>query len=670
MQTVFVANRAEIAHRVIRTARALGYRTAVAASEADRDLPYTRAADRVVCWEGPSDVGGTYLDTERVLAAAKAAGADAVHPGYGFLSENADFAEAVVAAGLTWIGPPPEAIRAMGDKASARQVAVANGVPVVPGHEVQGQGEDGEAELLAAAQRIGFPVLIKAVAGGGGRGMRRVDAAVDFGEALQSAQREAVAAFGNGAVLLERYIERPRHIEVQILADVHGTVVSLGERECSIQRRHQKIIEEAPSPVVDDAMREAMGAAAVAVARAVGYVGAGTVEFIVDPQGSFFFLEMNTRLQVEHPVTECVTGLDLVALQLRIAEGEPLPFSGAVAIAGWSIEARVYAEDPMRDYLPATGTLHRLHVEEGEGIRVDAGYASGDAVSPFYDAMIAKVIASGPDRATASRRLRRAIEGAWAPGVVTNLPLLRQILACPEWAQGDLDTGFLPRVGLPRSPPLNLDRGVLAASALGRAEREARGAVGPAGWRIGGRAEQRDTYEAGDQAIEVAVVPTRAGFVAEIDGSSRRVDILGRSGDVLDLVVDGVRQRWRVARVPADPTHDTLDDGDLVYAHLGDGEAFVRLQPRFPPPAPAAAEPGATIAPTPGKVSALHVAEGDEVEAGQRLATIEAMKMEHPITASQPGRVVAVPRRGRGSGRRGRAPHPHRAHRGGDRMMP
>ncbi|MEQ1502422.1 MAG: biotin carboxylase N-terminal domain-containing protein, partial [Myxococcota bacterium] len=379
MRTIFVANRAEIAHRVIRTARSLGYRTAVACSAADRALPFTRAADRVVEWDGPSDVGATYLDPARLLDAARRAGADAVHPGYGFLSENAAFAEAVEAAGLRWIGPPPSAIRAMGDKAKARAVAVAHGVPVVPGHD----GADDVDALRAAARTIGFPVLIKAVAGGGGRGMRRVDAEADLPDALAAARREALSAFGDGAVLVERYVSRPRHVEIQVFGDQHGAVLWLGERECSIQRRHQKVVEEAPSPGLDPAMRRAMGEAAVTVARAVGYVGAGTVEFIVDADRRFYFLEMNTRLQVEHPVTECVTGLDLVALQLRVAEGEPLPLTqDQVKLDGHAIEVRVYAEDPLRGYLPGTGTLHRLDVPAGDGIRVDAGYETGSVVSP------------------------------------------------------------------------------------------------------------------------------------------------------------------------------------------------------------------------------------------------------------------------------------------------
>ncbi|MEQ1569186.1 MAG: biotin/lipoyl-containing protein, partial [Myxococcota bacterium] len=555
-----------------------------------------------------------------------------------FLSENAAFAAAVEAAGLVWVGPPPAAIAAMGDKARARRVAEAQGVPVVPGHE----GDQDPAALEAAASQLGFPVLIKAVAGGGGRGMRRVDAASGFAEALASARREAGSSFGDDRVIVERYVTRPRHIEVQVLADRHGAVLSLGERECSIQRRHQKVVEEAPSPGVSAALRAEMGAAAVAVARAVGYVGAGTVEFIVDASGRFYFLEMNTRLQVEHPVTECVTGLDLVELQLRVAEGEPLPLTqDQVALRGHAIEVRLYAEDPSRGYLPGTGPLHRLHLPGGEGLRIDAGYATGDVVSPHYDSMLAKLVAHGPDRATATRRLRGLVERAWAPGVVTNLPLLRQILAHPAWVEADLDTAFLERVGLPVAPPLNLERGALAATILGVTERRPT-LAGPSGWRMGGRAEQVDRWRCGSEQVEVWWTPTDDGATVRIGAATHAVRVVSRDGDAWVVAVDGVRQNWRMARVPASPAHRTLDDGDLVYVHLGDGEAFVQLEPRFPERAEVAAEPGQCVAHTPGKVVFVAVAVGDVVAAGQRLLTLEAMKMEHPVTAPEAGVVAEL----------------------------
>ncbi len=642
MRTVFVANRGEIARRVFRTARSLGYRTAAVASVADRDLPYAREADRTVLLDGPSDVRATYLDGARMIAAAKAAGADAVHPGYGFLSENAEFAQAVLDAGLTWIGPSPAAIRAMGDKAAARKVAVAHGVPVVPGWD----GDQDEETLVREAARIGYPVLIKATAGGGGRGMRRVDEPAAFPEALRSAKAEALSSFGSDRVIVERYVLRPRHVEVQVLGDAHGTVLHLGERECSIQRRHQKVVEEAPSPGVSPALRRAMGEAAVTVAKAVGYASAGTVEFVVAPDGAFYFLEMNTRLQVEHPVTEEVTGLDLVALQLLVAEGRALPLRQEdVVLRGHSIEVRLYAEDPLRDWLPATGMLRALSIPGGDGIRIEAGFRGGDEVSPHYDAMLAKLIATGPDRATAIRRLQRLLDGAWAPGLVTNLPLLRQIAHHPLFAAADLDTAFLGRAGLPQPPPANVALGVLGALALGFAERRAR-AQGPAGFRTFGRATQRDTFLAGADEVTATWTPAGTGFDATVGAAThavRDVALRTEGGDtVLDLVLDGVRQSWRVHRAPKDATHATLDDGDRVWVHAGDAEGYVELVPRFPAADAVEVEPGACVAPTPGKVTSVRVAVGDVVEKGALLLTLEAMKMEHRVVAPSAGRVVAV----------------------------
>ena len=639
MRTIFVANRAEIASRVFRTARRLGYRTAAAASQADRALPYTAEADVVVDWDGPSDVRATYLDAARVIDAAKRAQADLVHPGYGFLSENASFAEAVIAAGMGWIGPPPSAIRAMGDKASARTVAVAHGVPVVPGF----QGSQDIDVLSREAARIGYPVLVKAVAGGGGRGMRRVERAEDLAEAIASARREALSAFGDDAVLLERYVSRPRHVEVQVMGDAHGTMLHLFERECSVQRRHQKIIEEAPSPAVSPELRGRMGDAAVRVAAAVGYQGAGTVEFLVDDRGEFYFLEMNTRLQVEHPVTEEVTGLDLVEMQIRVAEGRPLGLlQQDIRLQGHAIEVRLYAEDPNRGYLPSTGILRRLDLCEGEGLRVDAGFASGCEVSPFYDAMLAKLIARGPDRQTASRKLLRAVTLAWAPGLVTNLPLLREILAHPLWQSADLDTAFLERASLPSVPPLNAEHGVIGALALGAWQRHLRQEA-PLGWRLSGRAEQHDLFRSGSSELTARWTPAASSLGMQVrvgDGPARSVRIDALDGDVLTLAVDGVRQRWRILWIRSNPGSDSLDDGDLIYVHAGDCESFVQLVPRFAPPSPPPLEAGQCASPTPGKVVAVHVAAGDRVSAGQRLVTIEAMKMEHAVTAPSDGTVV------------------------------
>lgn len=649
IRTVLVANRAEIAHRVIRTCRDLGIGTVAVYSDADRELPYVAAAD-VAVHLGPAPAHSSYLDFERILGAARRTGADAIHPGYGFLSENAAFARAVAEAGLVWIGPPPEAIEAMGDKARARRLAETHGVPIVDGYD----SSQDPYNLEQAAEAIGFPVLVKAVAGGGGRGMRRVDDATELADALNSARREAEAAFGDGTLILERYIERPRHIEVQVFGDTHGTVLHLGERECSIQRRHQKVVEEAPSPAVGPELRSQLGAAAVKVARAAGYVGAGTVEFLLAPDGSFFFLEMNTRLQVEHPVTEEVTGLDLVALQISVAEGRPLPLTqDEVRLEGSSIEVRVYAEDPLRDYLPGTGPVRRMELGAGPGLRVDAGYAAGTAVGPHYDSLLAKVIASGPDRATASRRLRRAIQRAWVPGVTTNLPLLREILAHPAWDAGDLDTGFLGRHGLPTPPPLNLDLGAIAATCLGAALR-ARTGPGhtPPGWRLYGSAEQEDTWRCGAEEARVVWTHQRDGALALAvhrgeEATHHTARVLDLDGDALTLELDGVRATWRIAHLPAadrpsGPGPDAVEDGDTLYVHTGQAEAFVQLAPRFPPPAAAEAEPGTCAAPTPGTVVGVHVAVGDRVEAGQRLVTLEAMKMEHAVTASEPGVVTEL----------------------------
>src|SRR6266568_3495031 len=433
---ILIANRGEIACRIIRTARRMGIATVAVYSEADAGALHVAIADeaRLI---GPPPARESYLDIAAVIAAARDSGAAAVHPGYGFLSENAEFAEACAEAGLVFIGPPPEAIRAMGSKAAAKALMEAHGVPVVPGYH---GAEQDDGRLVAEAERIGFPVMIKASAGGGGRGMRIVGAAGEFAAALDGARREAVGAFGDDRMLIERYLAAPRHIEVQVFGDTHGNAVHLFERDCSIQRRHQKIVEEAPAPGLDPARRAAMGKAALAAARAVGYVGAGTVEFIVptDKQSrdAFYFMEMNTRIQVEHPVTEAVTGVDLVEWQLRIAAGEPLALRHKeIARSGHAIEVRLYAENPARDFLPAIGTVRALHLPEGEGVRVDSGVREGDRVSPFYDPMIAKLIAWGEDRATARARLLRALADTALFGVTTNLAFLARVVADPDFAE-------------------------------------------------------------------------------------------------------------------------------------------------------------------------------------------------------------------------------------------
>ncbi|NUS45579.1 MAG: ATP-grasp domain-containing protein, partial [Mycobacteriaceae bacterium] len=483
---VLVANRGEIAVRVVRTLRKLGIRAAVCYTEADADSPAVQAADVAVAVRG-------YLDVAAVLEAAQRAGAAAIHPGYGFLSENAEFARACAAAGIVFIGPPPEAITVMGDKITAKQAVAAQGVPTIPGVARAGLND---AELAAAAVELGFPVLVKPAAGGGGKGMRRVVRSDELGQTLASARREAAAAFGDDTLFLERLVARPRHIEMQIVADGHGAVVHLGERECSLQRRHQKVIEEAPSPLVDPGLRERMGAAACAAARSVGYRGAGTVEFLVsedDPE-RFYFMEMNTRLQVEHPVTEVVTGIDVVECQLRIAAGEPLGFGqGDVRWTGHAIEARVYAEDPGRGFLPTGGRVLELSEPNGPAVRVDSGLRAGMAVGVDYDPMLSKVIASGPDRAAALAALDRALADTVILGVTTNIEFLRFLLADVDVAAGRLDTELVDRlIGDFHAPEPGGD--VFVAAALHRwlglwngACREAGDWATPSGWRIGGR---------------------------------------------------------------------------------------------------------------------------------------------------------------------------------------
>ncbi|MCB9664725.1 MAG: ATP-grasp domain-containing protein [Alphaproteobacteria bacterium] len=646
VRTLLVANRGEIARRVIRTARARALSTAVVFSDADAGLAFVREADLAVRI-GPGPAASSYLDPERILAAARRVGAWAVHPGYGFLAENADFAQAVVDAGFVWVGPTPEAIRAMGDKARARKLVAAHGVPVVPGYD--GDAQD-DATLQAEAARIGVPLLVKASAGGGGRGMRRVDDLAGLPEALASARREALAGFGDDRLLLERYVERPRHIEVQVLGDVHGHVLSVGERECSIQRRHQKVVEEAPSPTLTRAEAATFHALARRAAEAVGYVGAGTVEFVVGRDGQACFLEMNTRLQVEHPVTEAVHGLDLVAAQLDVAEGRSLLPDGDdlathqaaldARARGHAIEVRLCAEDPLRGWMPASGRLVRVALEEADGIRVDGGYVSGDVVSPHYDSLLAKIIAWGPTREVALARLRAALGQAWVPGLPTNLSLLRDLAADEAMAAAALHTGFLAERDLPRAPPANVEEGALVATVWAWAHRRASGPAAPSAWRISGPAWERDRWRYLDEEVEVAWRAVGEGLEVRVgEAAPVAVQVHGVQGDVLRVECDGLVRSVRVASTGLAPGPD---DGDTVYVHLGDGEAMVTLVPRLPAVAGDAAEPGSCTAPTPGIVRAVDVALGDRVQQGQRLVVLEAMKMEHVLGAPADGTVRAV----------------------------
>lgn len=627
IRTLLVANRAEVASRVFHTARRLGLRTVAVHSEADAGLPFVRDADRAVCI-GAAPASSSYLDVDAILEAARRTGADAIHPGWGFLAERGDFAEAVLDAGLLWVGPRPETLRSLGDKAQARKLARALGIAVVPGYD----GEDQDPSTFRReAERIGLPVLLKAAAGGGGRGMRVVRALGDLEEAVASASREAAAAFGDGTLLLEKWIERPRHLEVQVVGDGQGNVVHLFERECSIQRRHQKVVEEAPAPRLDAALRETLLGAAVELAASVRYTGAGTVELIVGEDGSWAFLEMNTRLQVEHEVTEAITGVDLVAWQLAVAEGRGLPLGQeAIRAKGSAIEVRVCAEDPHRDHLSTHGELVRFELT---GERVASGYGAGDVVSVHYDSLLAKVIAVGEDRAQAVRKLTHHLERAWIPGLTTNLPLLREITGTAAFQRGELHTGFLGEQGLPGPLPLDVRASLLAVALelAGEARALPRPSGVPVGFRIDGPAFM--TVESRVDG-DVRTVRFRwRGEALEVDLGSETVDVavLSREGDRSRLVLDGVQQTWRVCR-----------QGAGVYVHTGHAEGFAVVEPRFPEPEPPEAPPGSCVAPTPGTVRAVHVAVGEEVEEGRVLVVVEAMKMEHAVRAPEAGTVVAV----------------------------
>jgi len=640
---VLVANRGEIARRVFAGCRALGLGTVAIHSDADAEAPFVGEADESVPLGGTT-AAESYLDVDKVLAAAERTGADAVHPGYGFLAENAGFAERVLAAGLTWIGPPPAAIEAMGSKVRARALMAAAGVPIVPGRELD-EGDD----VAAAAGEVGFPLLVKASAGGGGKGMRPVAGPEELESAVASARREAEAALGDPTVFLAPHLQRPRHIEIQVLADDAATV-SLGERECSVQRRHQKVLEEAPSVAVSGELRDALGEAAVAAATAVGYRGAGTVEFLLDAGGEFFFLEMNTRLQVEHPVTEMVLGLDLVVEQLRIAAGGEMSARARdPRITGHAIEVRLYAEDAAAGFLPQTGTVEHIEVPGAEpfavpdgtrpaGLRLDSGVEDGTVVGPAYDPMLAKVIAWAPARATAAARLARALLEAEVDGLVTNRDFLVRLLHSDPYLDGDTDTGLLDREpGLvePLVDPAG-DPGYAAAAALAAmAERRASAPVlgfAPPGFRNNFSEPQRISFAAGDgEEIVVRYALRRDGpeiTVGDAELDSPRVHEL--APDLVDLEVAGIRRRYRVRR------------GDEVHHVNGPGgQVSLRELPRYPGGEGSLAE-GALVAPMPGKVIKLAVEAGAVVEAGDVLVVLEAMKMEHELVAPTAGTVAEL----------------------------
>ncbi len=640
---VLVANRGEIARRIFAGCRELGLATVAIHSDPDAGAPFVAEADEAVPLTGRT-AADTYLDIDAVLGAAELTGADAVHPGYGFLAENADFAARVAAAGPVWVGPPPAAIEAMGSKVRARALMESAGVPIVPGCEL-GEGDD----LAAAGDRVGYPLLVKASAGGGGKGMRPVDDPSGLESAVEGARREAAAAFGDPTVFLERYLQRPRHIEIQLIADCHGTTVSLGERECSVQRRHQKVLEESPSTAVDPELRDRLGAAAVAAAEAVGYVGAGTVEFMLTPDGEFFFLEMNTRLQVEHPVTEMIHGLDLVAEQLRIADGEPLSRSARDPVSrGHAIEVRLYAEDPAAGFLPQVGIVERIHVPGAvpfavpvasgippAALRLDSGVEDGTVVGPDYDPMLAKLIAWAPTREVAAARLAAALRGAELDGMTTNRDFLVRLLGSPPFLDGATDTGLLERECGLTAPLIEADRiPVLAAAAAlaAMADRRAEAPVlgfAPAGFRNNFSEPQRISF-AGHDGSEVVVEYSIRRGVAEIlvDGEalpSPRVH--GATPASVDLEVGGVRRRFSVRR-----------GGGVHHVNGPDGQADLRELPRYPSGDEALGE-GALVAPMPGKVIKIAVAEGSTVSSGEVLIVLEAMKMEHELVAPADGTV-------------------------------
>jgi propionyl-CoA carboxylase alpha chain len=645
MQKLLVANRGEIAARVMRTARAMDIATVAVYSDPDADAPFVAAADEAVRLPGAT-ASETYLNIRRIVDAALAAGADAIHPGYGFLSENAEFARACLAAGMVFVGPSPEAIEAMGSKISAKALMSRAGVPVLPDITISGElpsdaDADADADIgVEAGSKLGFPLLVKAAFGGGGRGMRVVHRKADLAGAIASARREAAAAFGNGTVFLERFIERPRHIEVQIFGDTHGNVVSLFERECSIQRRYQKIIEESPSPAVDEAMRADLGAAAVAAGKAIDYVGAGTVEFVMAPDGTFYFLEMNTRLQVEHPVTECVTGLDLVRLQLMVAEGTPLPDEVVAAeITGHAIEARLYAENVPAGFLPASGTLHRFRIPDLPGLRVDSGVVDGSLVSTYYDPMLAKVIAHGATRDEACRTLARALADAHLVGVITNRPLLVSILREPEFRAGRIDTGYLERhdpaeLGSADLSPEALAIHAVAAALAGQAERRTSAKVLaslPPGWRNVPGDRQQISYQLAEQVLDVRYEQSATAARAWVDGSELPgLRVLHAYPDRVDLEVAGVRRTCRVDRI-----------GDLHWVDSPLGTVELTELPRFPEPVDSAPA-GSLLAPMPGTVVSVEVAPGDEVRQGAAVVVLEAMKMEHTLRAPADGVVESV----------------------------
>jgi 3-methylcrotonyl-CoA carboxylase alpha subunit len=653
---ILIANRGEIACRVAATARRMGVKTVAVYSEADADSKHVAVCDEAVLI-GPAAASESYLCADKLIAVALATGAQAVHPGYGFLSENADFADACLAAGLVFIGPPASAMRAMGSKSAAKTLMEQADVPLVPGYH----GERQEPDFLQAqADRIGYPVLLKASAGGGGKGMRVIEKSEDFKAALASCKREAISSFGDDKVLAEKYLTRPRHIEIQVFADHHGNCVYLHERDCSVQRRHQKVLEEAPAPGMPAERRAAMGEAAVAAARAVGYVGAGTVEFIANQDGSFYFMEMNTRLQVEHPVTEMITGTDLVEWQLRVAAGQPLPKSqGELAIHGHAIEARIYAENPEKGFLPSIGTLRHMDTpgavsfELGgtpgvapAAVRIDSGVREGDAISPFYDPMIAKLIVWGADRGQALARMSQALAEFQIVGLATNIAFLKRLVEGAAFAGADLDTGLIERNADTLFPPLKAaPAGALALAAVALVESEKdRSAAGSAdpwgnalGWRLNSAYRRRiafaDDYAAAtdQKAYQLDLTYHAAGWELEVGGIEASLALAARSGAELSIRLGAASIHGSVRR-----------DGEVFHVFTGGRHFALTYHDPMAHAGQAEAADGRLTAPMPGKVVAVLAASGQQVRKGDPLVIMEAMKMEHTIAAPGDGMVEEI----------------------------
>ena len=636
--SLLVANRGEIAVRIIRTAKALGLRTVAVYSKADVAAPHVQLADKAVCI-GPAPVGESYLVAEKAIAAARESGAEAIHPGYGFLSENADFAAAVEAAGLTFVGPSPEAIDLMGNKAAAKRRMIAAGVPCVPGYEGEDQSDN---VLIAEGVKIGFPVMVKAAAGGGGRGMRLVENLDDLPNAIETARSEALNAFGSGQLILEKAIIRPRHVELQVFADSYGNTIHLGERDCSVQRRHQKVVEEAPCPIMTEVLRERMGSAAVEAAKSINYRGAGTVEFLLDASGEFYFLEMNTRLQVEHPVTEMVTGLDLVALQIKVAQGDELGLAQEdVQLKGHAIEVRLYAEDPTQNFLPQTGRIDIWHPASGEGVRIDAGIRTGSEISPFYDPMLAKLIAWGETREIANARLIKSLTDSRLFGTVTNKGFLVDVLGKQNFKDGQATTAFISEEfgdGALAAQPLSLREAAIAAVLDYEARRDGahQASLGVnaelLNWTSGGHLASSYRYGTLD-SIDLELVARREGSYEVNSGETNlSLEVLHADGGEAKLSVEGVRVSVGYLVKSAGEIHIDLEGrtyslrNELAVSCVGEE----------------AGGGGRVIAPMHGTLLELFVSVGEHVEKGTRLAVLEAMKMQHDILAEISGVITEI----------------------------